>query len=406
MGIATPVRGLESEEADRMGRLSKSNFVLVFAMMLSYSALGGRASWAQGTSAIPSTPSKLATTPAAGAQQEIGDLPLSRRQIRVRTNEVTVPVTVLDKNGELVLDLTDKEFHVLDNGVEQPIDHCELGGNPLAVALVVETSSRIKMMAPVIHDVGSIFTETVMALNGEAAVISYDNAVDVRQGFTEDHDAVQKAIKELQFEVPEMALYDGMAKGVELLKVQPPDHRRVMIVIGESQDWSSTAKLGQVLRDAQHEDIVIYAIGPSGTMTGLRGGTKGLANGMQLPPIKLGKLPPMSTVRPHDDPLGRPYYDWLTPAVWLLTRGLNEIKNHQLEVAANATGGAHYRIFRDRTIRTVLDEVGGEIHAQYTLTYKVPTGDAADFHRIAVTVSRADVNVRARLGYFVSPGEN
>ena len=389
-----------------MGRLSKSSFAFAFAVILSYTALSGTSSRAQDTSATSNAPPKPATTPAASAQQEVGDPPLSRRQIRVRTNEVTVPVTVLDKNGELVLDLTDKDFHLLEDGVEQPIDHCELGGNSLAVALVVETSSRIRMIAPVIHDMGSIFTETVMALNGEAAVISYDNTVDVRQAFTEDHDAVQKAIKELQFEVPEMALYDGMAKGVELLKAQPPDRRRIMIVIGESQDWSSTANLGQMLREAQHEDIVIYAIGPSGTMTDLRGGTKGLASGMQLPPIKLGKLPPMSTVRPHDDLLGRPYYDWLTPAVWLLTRGLNEIKNHQLEVAANATGGAHYRIFRDRTIRTVLDEVGGEIHAEYTLTYKVPTGDTADFHRIAVTVSREDVTVRARLGYYVSPGEN
>ncbi len=306
--------------------------------------------------------------------------------------------------GELVLDLTDKDFHLLEDGVEQPIDHCELGGNSLAVALVVETSSRIRMIAPVIHDMGSIFTETVMALNGEAAVISYDNTVDVRQAFTEDHDAVQKAIKELQFEVPEMALYDGMAKGVELLKAQPPDRRRIMIVIGESQDWSSTANLGQVLREAQHEDIVIYAIGPSGTMADLRGGTKGLGNGMQLPPIQLGKhIPPISTHEPGSDPTGRPYYDLATPALWLLTRGLNEIKNHQLEVAAAATGGAHFRVIRDRTIRTVLDDVGGEIHAQYTLTYKMPTGDAADFHRIAVTVSRQDVTVTGAIGLLRCP---
>ena len=359
---------------------------------------------------LPICAQAQAATP-AGAAQTPGQ---SQNKIQVHTEEVIAPVTVLDKGGAPVLDLTQEDFHVFDNGVEQTIDHWDLGGDPLAVALVVETSSRIKMMAPVIHDMGSIFTEAVMAFNGEAAVISYDSTVDVRQAFTEDHDAVQKAVENLEFEAPEAALYDGMEAAVQLLKTRPKNHRRIMLVVGESQDWSSTAKLGPVLREAEHEDITIYAIGPSTTSADLRGGTKGLGNGMQLPPIRLGKSPPISTQRPHDDPLGRVYYDWITPAMWILTRGLNEIKNHQLEVAATATGGTHYRVFRERTIRTVLDDVGGQLHAQYTLTYKMPADEPADgplndqanFHRILVTVSRDNLIVRARLGYFVTPAAN
>ena len=77
------------------------------------------------------------------------------------------PVTVFDKQGAPVLDLTQNDFHVFDNGAEQTIDHWDMGGDPLAVALVLETSSHIAMMAPVIRGMGSIFTETVMALNGD-----------------------------------------------------------------------------------------------------------------------------------------------------------------------------------------------------------------------------------------------
>ena len=83
-----------------------------------------------------------------------------------------------------MLDLTQKDFRVFDNGVEQTINHWEMGGDPLAVALVIETSSHISMMAPVIHGMGSIFTETVMALSGKATVITYDSTVEVRQPFT------------------------------------------------------------------------------------------------------------------------------------------------------------------------------------------------------------------------------
>jgi hypothetical protein len=118
---------------------------------------------------------------ASRSEREQEKLPVAQKKIRVYSDEVIAPVTVLNDRGELVLDLTEKDFHVFDNGVDQPIDHWDLGGDRLAVALVLETSSHIQMMARVIRGVGIVFTETVMALSGEAAVITYDSTVEVRQ---------------------------------------------------------------------------------------------------------------------------------------------------------------------------------------------------------------------------------
>jgi hypothetical protein len=93
-------------------------------------------------------------------------------------------------------------------------------------------------------------------------------------------------------------------------------------------------------------------------------------------------------------------------AVWLITRGTNEISNHQLAVAAAATGGLHYRALRDRTVRTALDQIGSELHAQYIVSYAPTVERSAGFHTIKVTVTRPDVTVRTRLGYFVAgPGD-
>src|ERR1700730_8807723 len=189
------------------------------------------------------------------AEPQTIEPPLAKNQIRVHANEVIAPVTVTDKKGELVLDLAQTDFHVFENGVEQTIDYWDLGGDSLAVALVIETSSHIQAMMPVIHSLGSIFTETVMALNGEAAVITYDATVDVRQPFTQDHDAVEKAISKVEFVASEMKLYDAMAASVQLQKARPSTRRRIMLIVGESQDYSSEVKLGQVLRDAQLANI-------------------------------------------------------------------------------------------------------------------------------------------------------
>ena len=313
-------------------------------------------------------------------------------EIHVYTNEVIAPVTVLDKRGQFVLDLEQKDFRVFDNGVEQKIDHWDVGGDSLAVTLVLETSSHLEMMAPVIRSLGSIFGETVMALNGEAAVLTYDATVDLRQNFTRDHDAVERAVADVQFEAPELHLYDAMAAAVDLLKTQPENLRRVMVIVGESQDTGSAAKLGLVLREAELANIAIYAVGPSSSSADLRFG--------ELEPLMLpGTSVPMTTHGPGQNRIGRNFYNWMGPAMWVVTRGTNEIKNHQLEVAAAATGGVHYRALREATMRDALDRIGGELHSQYIVIY-TPAGEVEGFHEIRIEVTRPDSVVRTRPGYF------
>lgn len=336
----------------------------------------------------------------AGAQQP--GMPQAQNKIRVHTEEVVAPVTVLDKQGAPVLDLTQKDFHIFDNGVEQTIDHWDMGGDPLAVALVIETSSHISMMAPVIHNMGSIFTETVMALNGEAAVITYDSTVDVRQPFTHDHDDVQAAIAQVKFEAPEMRLYDAMAEGVEQLKTRPVKYRRVMLIVGESQDIASDTKLGLVLRDAQLANIAIYAVGPSSSTADLRFGAKPPSRKIKYPPgVMTGPTRPGAMQIPGNGGSPGGTLDLMPVAIWLITRGTNEISNHQLAVAAAATGGVHYRALKDRAVHTALDQIGSELHAQYIIGYAPSAERTAGFHEIKVTVTRPNVTVRTRLGYFV-----
>jgi VWFA-related protein len=325
------------------------------------------------------------------------------RAIRVHVNEVIVPVTILNSKGEMVFDLTKDNFHIFDNGVEQSIEQFDLGGDSLAVALVIETSSHIQMMAPAIRGMGSVFSETVMALEGRAAVITYDGTVNVLQPFTQDHDAIERAITKVEFKAPEMRLYDAMSTAVGLLKAQPSIFRRIMLILGESQDHSSDSKLGLVLRESQFANISIYAVGPSSTAADLRYGTNGSSK-VPLP----GALPPTSTQAPPRGAMGETYFDVLTPAIWLLTRGTNEIKNHQLEIAAASTGGVHYRAFSDRNIQSAIDKIGGEIHAQYILSYTPNTAGSPGFHEIKVTVARPNTIVRTRPGYFIdsAPGSS
>jgi VWFA-related protein len=325
--------------------------------------------------------------------------PAAKNEIRVRANEVIVPITVLNKKNEPVLDLAQENFHVFDGGVEQQIDHWDLDGDPLAVALLIETSTHVKAIMPTIHRLGEVFAENIMALDGEATVLTYDSDVEVRQPFTQDHQMVENAIAKALFEASETHLYDGMARAVALLQEQPASWHRVLVVIGESSDSGSDAKLGQVLRDAELGNISVYTIGV--TSIGANTTANDLFGG-KLPPLKISHLPPVSARRPGPDTIGGPYLDYITPAIWLIERGTSEIKNHQLEVAVAATGGVHYRAFRDDTIRAALDRIGAELYAQYTLSYMPSTDVQPGFREIKVTVSRPDVTVRTRPGYYLA----
>ena len=71
--------------------------------------------------------------------------------IKIRTVLVNTPVTVRNEKGEMVHDLEESDFRITDNGAPQKITHFNLGGDPISLVVVVETSSRISPILPKIR---------------------------------------------------------------------------------------------------------------------------------------------------------------------------------------------------------------------------------------------------------------
>ena len=226
----------------------------------------------------------LAETPARG-QAPAGPLPpmpgakaekipardaKAKGPIRVRVNLVSTPVTVRDSKGEMVLNLLEKDFKVFDNGREQKIQHFDLGGDLLSVVFVVETSSHIEPLLPAIRRTGIVFTQTVMAQTAEAAVVGFNDEIDLLAPFTADQEQIQRAINQLKEGTSGIKLYDGLERAVQLLKEQPEIRRRIIVAISESTDTGSEVKLGEILRQAQLANITIYTIGLSTTAAEFR----------------------------------------------------------------------------------------------------------------------------------------
>jgi VWFA-related protein len=331
---------------------------------------------------------------------------LQKRAIRSRVVEVIAPVSVLDPQGEMILSLTKEDFRIYDNGVEQRIEHFDLGVDSLSIVFVVETSSHIEPMFPAVKQTGIVFAEAVMGMTAEVAVVGYDDSVDLLQKFTTDSDRTQSTINHLRMGTSGSRLYDAMRRGISLLEQRPVPQRRILVVVGEAQDTGSESKFGEVLRAAQLANVTIYSIGLSTAMADLR-----------APPTPKPPLFPRGTY-PFPTPNGQPQtpdleaamqdpgIDFSAIALWLIKTGKNAVGPNALSIASKATGGLHVNVKRDGTIQKAMDAIGGEIHAQYTLGYRPSKDLPYGYHEIKVLVDRPGVSVRTRPGYYLSPPES
>lgn len=336
--------------------------------------------------------------------------------LKVHTILVNTPVTVRNEKGEMVHDLEESDFQITDNGVPQKITHFALGGDPISLVVVVERSARIASALPKIRKAGILISQTITGPTGEGAVVAYDDDVTTLLDFTSDADAMDKAIGTMQEGSWGTRLFDAMSKAVEMLSARPEvsetdlGHRRVMLVIGEAHDAASEARLGEVLRRAQLANITIYAVGISSTKADLkRQPTPPKEPSPITEPGTSGMPPPPGTVETPSTDVQQQGGSLLALAVWAVMHAKDQVTSHQLEIAAAATGGMHVSTWKDRSIEKQLDEIGGELHSQYTLTY-TPSGEAGDgYHEIRVTVNgekERGLNVRARPGYYQGTAEN
>ena len=322
--------------------------------------------------------------------------------IRVRVALVRAPVVVTDGEGEPVLDLQQKDFHVFDEGADQTIESLDLGGEPLSAVLVFETSSRIAPLLPAVQKSAIVFTQTVVGPSGEGAVLSYDDSVNRLLPFSMDDDKIEKTIAALKPGNSGARLYDSLSTAVGLLRDRPAERRRAIIVVGEAADTGSEEKLGRVLREAQLSNIVIYSVGLSTVAAGLRSQPSQTGPGPATPPGTFGGPPMPGTAQ---TPTSQQQYggniDLLGLSEWAVRNITAVVKDRPLELAATATGGTYQSVFRDSKIENAVDAIGGELNSQYMLSYRPTGSDAPGYHQIRVTVNRPGVRVRTRPGYFL-----
>jgi VWFA-related protein len=113
-------------------------------------------------------------------------------QLRTRVDLVVVPTSVRDDKG-LVPGLTQKDFTIFEDGVQQTISNFSIDPQPLSAAIVMDTGmggNAMRRLVPLFIAITNGFSEF-----DEMASFRYDHLVFQLSEFTNDHEAIEKSLE-------------------------------------------------------------------------------------------------------------------------------------------------------------------------------------------------------------------
>jgi Ca-activated chloride channel family protein len=290
----------------------------------------------------------VAAAPAAGQRGQ---------RFRAGVEVVSLNVTVLDGASRLIRDLEQPDFEVFEDGSNQEISFFSKTQSPIALALLIDSSASMEDRLQTAQDAAVGFVQRLRP-EDVAEIVDFDSRVDIRQTFTNEKAALEKAIRDTAAggsTALHHAIYISLK---ELRKIRASTaeeiRRQAIVVLSDGEDTSSILSYEDVLDQAKRSETAIYTIG----------------------------------LRPKDNG----------------SRGFKEAE-FVLKQLAFETGGRAWFPDQIGQLAGVYDQIATELASQYTLGYasKNSRRDGA-WRRIVVRVKRENVTARTKQGYYAPSG--
>jgi VWFA-related protein len=272
--------------------------------------------------------------------------------LSVRTDLVTLPVTVVDRQGALVSGLRREHFTVYDNGEQQTIQFFTSEDLPATIGLVIDSSGSMRGRREEVTAATAAFAAISHPL-GEFFTVNFNEAVwlglppDVP--FTDDMTKLRAALSAAPA-LGMTALYDAVDSALEHLQHGRRD-RKALIVVSDGGDNASSHTLNAVLAHARRANAVIYS-------------------------------------------------------VTLFDRDNRDARPQVLKTLARETGGHAFTPRRAEDVTKSFAQIAREIRSGYTIGFVPADTSGAGFRSLRVVVDAGDdrqLIVRTRAGYYAGP---
>jgi VWFA-related protein len=357
----------------------------------------------------------LAALPGVGPSMSAQDVAAT---IAVDVKVVTLPVTVRDKHGKIIRDLTKDDFTLQEDGRPQSIRYFSQDTNlPLTLGLLVDTSRSQTNVLDAERSASRSFLEQMLVQpKDKAFLIHFDREVELLQDLTSSREKLQSALDLLKTPSDRersndpndsddsrsgsgshhsggTQLYDAVfLASNELMKKQ--QGRKALVVLSDGVDRGSKTYLESAIESAQRADTVIYSIyfAESRHDEGQRPG-HGMGRGGGGWPGGGGGWPGGGGGYPGGGGGGR---GGQRPSESPRTDG-----KKILERISKETGGRFFEVTKKETVGDIYTSIVEELRTQYSMGY-TPDKDstATGYHHIQLTVKKKDLTVQTRDGYY------
>lgn len=377
--------------------------LLALSVCLALPATGSRTARAQ-TASSNATPSLTSASADAGA--------------------ITMAVTVFDKHGDLVPNLTKDDFTLTEDGRTQAIQSFSAAHQPLTLGLVVEMSGGQGRTLEAERAATKAFFDQMLTDPGDKAfLIQYAGDVDLLADATPEKSKLDAALGQLgapqshntagdaqegsgsgspHLDGVGATLYDAIyLASTELMKKQPG--RKALIVLSDGVDRGSKESLFSTIEAAQRANTAVYAIyfkgekqhGDGNGFPGQRrGGTGGgyPGGGGRYPGGYPGGYPGSGGGWPGNGGGGQPSRP---------TEGTRIDGRKVLAQICRETGGGSFETSGKHPVDQIYSGIASQLHGQYVLSFTPDSKSSyGGFHRITLTMKNKDLYAQTRQGYY------
>lgn len=184
--------------------------------------------------------------------------------IRVRVSMVDVGAIVTNADGKFVEGLGREDFHVLDDGVEQPIVYFSLD-QPTHVVLLIEAGPAAYLVEGG-HLRAAFALLAGLSAGDQVAVVKYAERPEVISNFSADKQVAGAALEHLNFNLGfgALNLSDSIAGVVDWLDKTPG--KKTIVVLSSGVDTSAPDAAASLLQRLQVGDVRVLAVSLAGEL--------------------------------------------------------------------------------------------------------------------------------------------
>ncbi len=182
----------------------------------------------------------------------------SKRNLRVDSNLVLVPVSVCDPSNRPVTGLEKEHFKVFDDHIPQTVTQFSMEDEPVAVGLVFDTSGSMGPKLRTAREAATEFFDTANP-DDEFFLVEFNDHPSLVTPLTRNIEEIQNQLTFAESK-GRTALLDALALSLHELK-RSTKRRKALLIISDGGDNSSRYTEGELRRMVRECDVLIYAIG-------------------------------------------------------------------------------------------------------------------------------------------------